>query len=110
MFDAWIYFFTSEDKLKNARVTTDGMEMVRWLDELFVDGGDDCPEYVNGGTILGTNCLAFLCDHGLSVVLVNSSVRRQLFTNHIFFLKTFSFQKFKTITSGFQISQASENI
>lgn len=39
--------------LTMGRITTDFKTMLTWLDDIRVDGGDDCPEYAMSGILKG---------------------------------------------------------
>ncbi|XP_069102311.1 von Willebrand factor A domain-containing protein 7-like [Argopecten irradians] len=43
--------FSDPEGLTTVRSTTDGDEMVKWLEELSVGGGGDCPEYAMSGLL-----------------------------------------------------------
>ncbi|OWF47868.1 Hemicentin-1 [Mizuhopecten yessoensis] len=43
--------FNDPGSLTTVAATADGKEMIRWIENLTVDGGDDCPEYAISGLL-----------------------------------------------------------
>jgi hypothetical protein len=47
------------ENLTTGRETRDWMEMIGWMRDITVNGGDDCPEYALSGLLKGISLIAF---------------------------------------------------